>query len=763
MLSAPAAQAHDLPPPDLATEPAAQVYVQLVVNGREGEGLVPAQVQGAHIRIAASDLAAAGLTLGATADDAALIDLSARTDIVTRYDPLLQRLSLTVPLDMLPGQTVAAPPRERVRATASTGAALNYNLYIQRSGDTAMASLFTEQRLFGSFGVLSNTGVLRVRLAGDAPRSGYLRYDTRFRHVDQDSAMAVTVGDVVTAALPWSGSVRLGGVQVGRSFAARPDLVTTPLPRFAGEAAVPSAVDVFIDGYRQSSSTVQPGRFVLDGVPVVNGAGQATLVTTDAVGRQVATTIPFYVSATLLRAGLTDFSAEAGLLRRGYGLRSFGYGPAAASFVVRHGLNRQLTVSGHGEGAKGLALGGIGADWSPGLWGTAHLALSASQSDAGSGTALTLGYDYSGRRFTFAAEHRRVSGTFRDLGTFDLAAFNRVPLRASSSSRVVLGVQAGHWGSLGFSFIDARAREGSRVRLLSASWSLPVSERIFAFASADYDVRRHAASGQVRLVVPLGRASVSGGLSARAGGALRADASVDLAVPTDGGWGGSGALAVDQRGSAYAQATGLYRSQTSQWEATAALAAGRSAVGGGVSGAVLAMDGGLFAANEAPSSFLVVDTGEAAGVPVTYENQIMGRTDAKGRLFVRDVTAWHPGRIAIDPISLDAGYVASRVETRVAVAEGAGAVVRMAVRRTRGGTARLVDAQGQPIAPGSTATLPDGRSLPVGWDGMLFLSDISGEALAVTVRQRGGGTCTARIAAPTTRPAMADLGEVPCR
>lgn len=73
--------------------------------------------------------------------------------------------------------------------------------------------------------------------------------------------MTYEAGDLVSGALPWSNAVRLGGVQLSRDFAVRPDLVTYPLPQFAGEAAVPSSVDLFINGYKSSSADLQPGPY----------------------------------------------------------------------------------------------------------------------------------------------------------------------------------------------------------------------------------------------------------------------------------------------------------------------------------------------------------------------------------------------------------------------------------------------------------------------------------------------------------------------
>ena len=37
----------------------------------------------------------------------------------------------------------------------------------------------------------------------------------------------------------------------------------------------------------------------LTNVPFINGAGEAVVVTTDALGRQVSTSVPFYVTSTL--------------------------------------------------------------------------------------------------------------------------------------------------------------------------------------------------------------------------------------------------------------------------------------------------------------------------------------------------------------------------------------------------------------------------------------------------------------------------------
>ena len=89
--------------------------------------------------------------------------------------------------------------------------------------------------------------------------------------------------------------------------------MTWPLPAFSGEAAVPTSVDLFINGYRSGSTRLQPGgRLPLTNLPYINGAGDAVLVTTDALGRQVSTTLPFYVSSDPLKQGLKRRRRDAG-------------------------------------------------------------------------------------------------------------------------------------------------------------------------------------------------------------------------------------------------------------------------------------------------------------------------------------------------------------------------------------------------------------------------------------------------------------------
>jgi outer membrane usher protein len=66
-----------------------------------------------------------------------------------------------------------------------------------------------------------------------------VRYDTTLLMTNEDDATTWTAGDVISDALSWSSSVRMGGISYGRDFSLRPDLVTWPLPEFSGKRPCP--------------------------------------------------------------------------------------------------------------------------------------------------------------------------------------------------------------------------------------------------------------------------------------------------------------------------------------------------------------------------------------------------------------------------------------------------------------------------------------------------------------------------------------------
>lgn len=728
------------------------LFVELIVNGRSAETIVPLQIADGGMLIDARHLRGAGISISADG----LVDIAKLAGIKADYDAPTQTLNLDASPDLLPLQRLSHTNRARLPSIADYGAMLNYDAYVQRSDGATTASLWTEQRFFGPFGTLSNDGT--VRLASGRAKSGktYLRYDTRLRHVDEDRAIVFTLGDFITRSLPWNSSVRLGGVQIARDFRVRPDLVTIPLPSFAGKTAVPSAVDLFIDGFHRQSTTTVPGRFVLDDVPVVNGAGQATIVTVDAVGRQISTTIPFYVSSELLRPGLSDFAVEAGFLRRNYGLRSFHYGKAAANGTARYGIARNVTIEARGEATHNHLLLGGGLLWAPWTIGTFNVSLSGNQTSSQTGSRWAAGYSYTSRRFSVAFDHEKRTPDFRDIGSFDLRQLSGL----RRTDRFIATVNLARRGSIGLAYFAGQPLSGKQTRLVSASYSKPIGRSASLFLSADYDVRDKRASAQLRLIVPFGRNMVTGGVSHDRQRGLLAQMDYDRAVPTEGGFGVDTSLAIDEHGRSYGQGTVTWRSSALELQAGGAFADGRSSSWASATGSVVMMGGDLHTARRISDSFALVST-EASNVPVSFENQPVGVTDKKGRLFVPNVPSFVETRFAIDTLALRAEQQAGSVEQTAVMRQGAGAIIRMPVRTIRSATVKLVDVAGHALPPGSSVMRERRDAAPVGWDGIAYLEDVTREN-KLSVATADGRQCRATVLLPENAPPLAQLGPVPC-
>ncbi len=268
--------------------------------------------------------------------------------------------------------------------------------------------------------------------------------------------------------------MRFGGIQIQRDFALQPDLITFPIPQFLGQAAVPSTVDLYVDGLRRYSGETPAGPFQLGTVPIVNGAGNAQVVVTDALGRQSTFDFPFYTTSQLLKPGLDDYSVDFGFVRQHYGIESFDYSSdPTASAVYRRGMTDWLTVETHAEGISGVANAGAGGVVRIGDGGVLTGSVAESRGSHADGHQAGLGYSWRNTWFNFAldspAQLRRLPRRRLEIRT---AAADT---HRSRARRRHLGV-----GSAASARITSSSRiPASRVRVLRARFISNRSARAF--------------------------------------------------------------------------------------------------------------------------------------------------------------------------------------------------------------------------------------------------------------------------------------------
>lgn len=714
-----------------------ELYLDVSIDGQPTGLLVSVMQEGVNLRMTVESLRELGL-------DPGRFGVSDRTDFLLdeidgmtwRYDSAAQTLALILADRLRVARVLSArTARASGAGQASRGMLLNYNVFAQSSGGSVASNL--DLRYFDPRGSLSSTGAAILR----GEERGYTRYDTTWTHANQDRLTTVQLGDTVTPALSWSRALRLGGIEWRRNFELRPDLVTYPVASIAGSAVVPTSVDLFVNNVRQFSSSVPTGPFVVDQVAGLNGAGQATVITRDALGREVATTLPLYVDTRLLARGLTDFAVSLGALRRDYGVASFRYGGPAAVGSVRHGWTDRLTLEGHAEAGKGQVLvgGGVLARVPGAGVASGALAVSAGRYR---GWQATLGYQYVSPRFALDLQSIRASAGFGDLGTLEGTPVPRALDRASISTAFggnsfslnLIGLRTPLVAG-GAPLIDpfgnplggltAQAPTPTQVtRTVSLAWSRSVGLRGYFSLGAFQDLERRAERGITATFSMAFDSRVAVNASAgRQRGEQVASLSMGRAPDFDGGlgWavqtGKTGPQRYDQAQLQYLGAHGraIVSTQRVGDSRNTSL---------DVSGAIVAMDGAVLTARNVGRGFALVSSG-VPGLPVLQDNRPIGRTDRNGRLLVPDLQPYAASRIAIDPSSLPSDTRIPHTLLEIVPRQNAGVVARFAIERYAAATLTLVRADGTVPDVGTLARL-DGSELTamVGYDGVLFVEGL---------------------------------------
>lgn len=754
-----AATYDSLPAPMASFSPKLEyvLYLGLSVNGNTLAGTVPVKVSNDRYWVSASVLRQAYIPLP---EGEALVDVSQIPSVQFEYDQAGQMLKLKVPDSWLPEQRIDNTGEQNYHRPLSTpGLLFNYDSYSLVSSDNSKTtSTSTETRFFGAAGTFSNFAVIRQNWSsGNAEQQGYIRYDTLWKYSDTERMLSYQAGDVVSDALTWSSSVRLGGLRFSRNFSVRPDLVTYPLLNLSGSAEVPSSVDLFINGYKASSTQINGGPYTLTNVPYISGAGEATVVTTDALGRQVTTSVPFYVSNTLLHEGLSDFDFSIGALRNNYGIKNADYGAGAVSAIYRYGVSNWLTLSTHTENREGLANAGIGSDISVGTLGTLSLSASASQGE-GNGNQLTSGYSYYSGIWGLNYQHIQRSADFDNLSSYRSTS---TLSRQSDQATLSFSPWGRVLGSFSLGYFDIQAQDSSRTRLMNLSWSRGLWKNSSVNISVNHDLQANSYSSMLQLIIPfdeLGSVQISGQRSSS--GEWGQNIAYNRSAPVEGGLGWN--LAHSISGDNYSQADltwvnklatlsgGYYGSRDDRhgWFEAA--------------GSVVLMDNSLFFARRINDAFIVVSTDGYPDVTVNYENRKVGATDKNGHLLIPWATAWYPGKVTLDTLPLPTDTEVPMVEQRIAVRESSGALVEFPVRRVRSATITLVDGAGQPLALGTPVEETTSHQVSVvGYDGIVWLSHLNRENKLVINADKG--QCVVHFKLPEQTPVPQRVGPISCQ
>jgi len=688
--------------------------------------------------------------------------LQAITGATVAIDEATQHVSLTVPANAFAGTSVALADRPvHTVSQANFGGFLNYELSGERDDTTNAAAgadatnfgtVFSELGFFGPHGVITNSAIGQY----STQEQRALRLETTWTHDFPSKLQSLRVGDAISSTGRWSRAARFGGVQWGSNFAVRPDLVTSPLLSAAGEAIVPSTVDVFINNQQVTSQQVLAGPFVIDRLPAISGAGDVRLVVRDAFGREQVISAPFYSSATLLQKGLAQYSVEVGKLRENFALKSNDYGPLLTSGTYRRGFTDSLTLEAHGEFLKsGARAVGIDAAQRIGNLGIVGVTLAQGADASDSGWLSAVSFERSGRRFSFNERSQFASDGFRQVGDTQLV------LRPTQQH--VLQVSANFYraGSLALAYAHATYRtDRSRdVGTLSHNISLPHIGYLGLSVSHTWSAQ-NSTSVFLNLTAPFG-ATRSASLSARYDkdeffeqrevvGTVQQNAPVGkgngyrVSASTAGNYSGSW----------------LRQFDTAAFELEAAKYVQTRAVRATLAGGAVAIGGGVYATRAVNDSFALVDVAGIPDMDVFVDNQVVRHTDKDGRALIRNLRAYDSNRVSVNPRQLPLDTRIDTDKITITPQYRSGVVVKFPISRERGGTFRLVLPNGQPVPTGAEVILK-GNRFPVALDGLVYVTGLDHGMAAEA--EWNNGHCAFRLSAPPSGDPLPDMGTIVCR
>ncbi|WP_411878439.1 fimbria/pilus outer membrane usher protein [Polaromonas sp. YR568] len=692
---------------------------------------------------------------------------------VPGFDAQLDFANQSVDLKFQPQAFAATrlgqPSAERLPLTPPTlGIFANYDLSYTRSaqrdlGSTQDLSALLELGASNALGVFTSTYAARNITSTDplAPRT-LRRLETTFTRDLPDDNLTLRLGDSSTRSGSWGRSVYFGGVQLSRNFGFTPGFIAQPLPVVTGLSSAPSTVELYINDALRQTSQVPTGPFAIDNFPLLTGNGQARIVVRDVLGRETVLVQDFFSHAELLEEGLSDWSVEAGAVRRDLGTSNADYGQVFGSGLLRYGLTKNLTLETRGELGRETQGAGVGLVQALPFSMLGQLGVAVSRDNTfGRGQQWLAALQHSSLRHGFTLRSEGASRGYRQIGQ----EVNSLAYRRQISGSYTYSAE--RLGALGLGFARVASYDQGTLSTYSANYSIRVGER----SSLSFNVvhvsgqpggAASATSVGVSLLVPLEKQlTLSASASHRNGQSDGyVSANQGMSDVTGLSW---RTLAGRRTGQSYAEGGLYYQGTQGMVTADVNASSGQQTVRLGAQGGLVAIDGEVFASRPIQDSFALVEVPGYANVGVGFQGSVLARTNKDGKALVPRLLPYQSNSIRLDPSELPISAELDSIEQQVVPGNRTGVIVKFPVRSGRGALVRIVFDDGEPA--------PAGAGIELIGDKQEFFVARRGEAFITGLQPANqlrlnweGASCTFAVNLPpaTTQDDIARVGPLTC-
>ena len=745
-------------------------------------------LQGFFVKI--SDLKSFGLRepsgLVAVFDGESHVAISSLKDVSFSYDPKTLVLNLVAAPQLLDSSSISVRDQQRQLTTTPGGNSAFFNYALTSSE----GSFVSNRRLgfAGELGVKLDDYLLLTDAATVSSPVGsrLVRLMSSVTRDDRENLRRFVVGDFLTSSRELGTSVNLGGISISKNYGLDPYFVRFPTQSVSGSVALPSELEVYLDGQRIRTERLAPGSFQLQDIVAYGGSRNVQLLLRDAFGRVQQLNYSLYFSDQPLQNSFHEYSYSFGALRRQYGLESNNYGPAAFTMFHRYGFSNSLTMGWRADVTKDLVNTGPTLTAVLDEYGVVNLALAGSTFSGAKGYAAQGSYTYDSKDWAVSFFARRDSSRYASLGdpvTFtsrkyeaNLSGTYRLPQNASiSASRslftsrqpaaaLTTQAQLPNFLSLGdrsvtslayATTLDAfRAQFTATVSRIKEN-AVPARNELFVGLNFSLDQNYSAATSY--------RADRNGhSESARftkglpVGEGLGYDLSVDQSSADGSNQQVRANIQYNAPAAAFRFERGQYFDQGQKFSDQRVSVAGSVAVAGGEFGF----------SRPITSSYAIVKIGEVKDVAVSVDGQRAGLTNSRGIIVLPNLNANYENSVSIDSDALPLNLSLTTALKKVTPAPRSGTFVDFAPKKIQAfsgklvapgvGTVQAIEFFEIDIVVGGVS-----QKLVTGRGGEFYVENIPAGTYKATATD-GMMVCNFSMAFPVSDETFVDLGTVDC-
>jgi outer membrane usher protein len=286
-------------------------------------------------------------------------------------------------------------------------------------------------------------------------------------------------------------------------------------------------------------------------------------------------------------------------------------------------------------------------------------------------------------------------------------------------------------GSFNLALINQQDYNGTRARIVNASFSAQLFARATVFATAYVDLGTSRNKGlAIGISIPLApdiTASTGAGRD-RSGFAI----ATDVVKPLTQDLGSVGWRLRDLEGAnRFRSASAAYRAPLGRVEASINQT-GNSTYGTLQNdGALVVAGGDAFLANRIDESFAIVQTG-VPDLDVYAENRPVARTNKNGKALVPTLKSYQRNKVSIDPRKLPLNATIATTQEVLTPPDRSGVMVDFGIETdVRSAVVILDEPTGRPLQAGLRGKTTNGRSFVVGYDGRAFIDGLEPANVAI--------------------------------